>query len=81
MDYNTLCTIISEQCGQILSQQNIDTKVRLEVQSQIYEVSEKAIGEQFEELKENFKILNQQVLILREAVESAINKYNDKKCN
>lgn len=81
MDYNTLCTIISEQCGQILSQQNIDSRVRSEVQAQISEIAEKTIGEQFEELKENFRILNQQVLILREAIESAINKSHDKKSN
>lgn len=81
MDYNTLCTIISEQCGQILSQQNIDAKVKLEVQAQITEIAEKTISEQFEELKENFRILNQQVLILREAVESVVNKSHDKKSN
>lgn len=77
MDYATIANVVRDQASQILSAQNISGQIKDEVSAQISEMVEKLVEQHFIEIKENIRILNQQVLILKEAIESIDQKHSE----
>jgi gas vesicle protein len=79
MDYSTICQIVEEKCNQILGISNITGRVESEVKNQLnHKVEEnikQLVDEKFNEVKENIRTLNQQIVILKEAIETIAIKH------
>ena len=78
MDYQTVVAITKEHCAQILSQANLTDMVKSEARSQISEVIREEMNNNYREIKTHIEILNQQVKLLREAIEAIHSAQNNK---
>lgn len=76
MDYGTVCQIVADQAAQILNQQNISARIESEVKQQVDLIVKGLVEEQFTEIKENIILLNQQILILKDIIETISTKHN-----
>lgn len=78
VDYQTVATIAREHCGQMLSEANLSAMVKNEVRNQISEVIREEMDNNYREIKTHIEILNQQVKLLREAIEAIHSAQNNK---
>jgi hypothetical protein len=70
MDYNTVATIVREQSSQVINEMNLTNIVQDNVRNHVTEIIEQQIQEQFKEIRENLKILNQQIVLLKDAIQT-----------
>lgn len=77
MDYHTVVNIARESAGQVLSEANMKMLVQEQIKEQLEPLVKQYMEEYHSEIKENLNIINQQIIILKDAIQ-AIHERNSK---
>ncbi len=76
MDYQTIVNIASEHAQQVIHSMRLNDLIKDEIKNHAESIIQKSIEEHFVEIKENIDILNKQIILLREIVETINEKNN-----
>jgi ribosomal protein L30E len=76
MDYSTVAKIAQEHAQQVVHAQNLPEHIRSEINAQLSDVAKNYIDQQFVEMRDNIKILSQQIVLLKDALEVVYAKIN-----
>ncbi len=76
MDYQTIANIASEHAQQVIHAMKLNELIKDEIKNHADAFIQNSIEEKFAEIKENINILNKQILLLRDIVETINEKNN-----
>ena len=76
MDRWTMAAIAQDEASKVIQQYNIDEKIRSNIQAELDVRIKQEIDSQFADMREAVRIMNQQILILKDAIE-VISKTNN----
>jgi hypothetical protein len=76
MDRWTMAAIAQDEASKVIQQYNIDEKIRSNIQAELDVKIKQEIDSQFADMREAVRIMNQQILILKDAIE-VISKTNN----
>jgi hypothetical protein len=76
MDRWTMAAIAQDEASKVIQQYNIDEKIRSNIQAELDVKIKQEIDSQFADMREAVQIMNQQILILKDAIE-VISKTNN----
>ena len=72
----TIATIAQDEASKAIQQYKIDEKIQASIQSELNTRIKQEIDIQFADMREAVKIMNEQILILKDALETLNKKYN-----
>ncbi len=76
MDYQTIVNIASEHAQQVIHGMKLNDLIKDEIKNHAESIIQSSIEEKFAEIKENINILNKQILLLRDILETLNEKDN-----
>jgi hypothetical protein len=76
IDRWTVAAVAQEETAKALQQYKIDEKIRAGISSELDTKIKQEIEIQFADLRKTVKIMNEQILILKDAMETLSKKYN-----
>jgi len=76
MDRWTMAAIAQDEASKVIQQYNIDEKIRSNIRAELDVKIKQEIDSQFADMREAVRIMNQQILILKDAIE-VISKTNN----
>jgi hypothetical protein len=76
IDRWTMAAIAQDEASKVIQQYNIDEKIRSNIQAELDVRIKQEIDSQFADMREAVRIMNQQILILKDAIE-VISKTNN----
>lgn len=76
LDRWTMAAVAQEEAAKALQQQNIDAKIKAIIEVELETKVKQEIELQFTDMRKAVKIMNEQIIILKDAVETLSKKYN-----
>lgn len=76
LDRWTMAAVAQEEAAKALQQYKIDEKIKAIIEAELETKVKQEIELQFADMRKAVKIMNEQILILKDAVETLSKKYN-----